>query len=107
VPGKIKRFLLKALWQDPNYEIDQVNCPEITIENIDSALYAKLLSGATSAGAQFDGAKASIRGADFDWNYDQSAQILHITCTRKPFYATCAEVESRIRSLVDEAKGAL
>jgi hypothetical protein len=101
---KVKNFLLKALWQDPNYEIEQVSCAEITIESVDQGLYGKLLSEATEAGARFDGARASIQGLEFDWNYDAEAQILHVTCTKKPFYASCGAVESRIRELVAKAK---
>jgi len=104
---KIKDFLLRALWQDPNYEVDQVSCPEITIEEIPQDLYAKLLAEATAAGAIFEGSFAKIEGLSFDWNYDPSAQVLHITCLKKPFFASCGVVESRIRELVAKAKGAI
>jgi hypothetical protein len=105
--GRLKNFLLKSLWQDPNYEVDQVSCDEITIEDVDPILYAHLLTEATTAGAKFDGTKASIQGLEFDWTYDEAAQVLHVTCTKKPFYATCSEVESRIKELVTKAKGAI
>lgn len=103
----IKNFLLRALWQDPNYEVDQMSCPEITIESIDAGLYGRLLGEATTAGAKFEGTKGEIAGCAFDWNYDEAAQTLNVTCTKKPFYASCTEVESRIRELVAKSKGAL
>lgn len=82
-------------------------CAEITIEQIPLDLYAKLLNEAAAAGATFTGNKASISGLEFDWDYSESEQSLHVTCTKKPFYATCAEVESRIRELVEKARVAL
>ena len=104
---KVKDFLLRALWQDPNYEVHQVSCPEISLEEIDKDLYGRLLYEATAAGAEFDGTKACIEGLEFDWNYDEATQTLNITCTKKPFYASCGVVESKIRELVEKAKGAI
>lgn len=105
--SNIKDDLLLALWQDPNYEVHQVSCQEITIEAIDHELYSRLLAEATAAGAHFDGVKASINGLEFDWNYDAECQVLQVTCTRKPFYATCSDVESKIREMVAKSKGAI
>lgn len=103
----LKHLLWKDVLQDPQFEEVQVSCQEITIEQIDGALYAKLLAEATAAGAKFEGAQASISGLEFDWNYDEVAQALHVTCTKKPFYVGCDQVESRIRQLVEKSKGAL
>ncbi len=105
--GKISDLLKTELWQDPDYEIHQVKCPQFAIEAIDPELYAKLLAEGTAAGAKFDGTKASISGCDFDWDYDPASQTLNITCTRKPFYAGCELVEEKLRQLVAAAKGAL
>ncbi len=101
---KLKDFLLKALWQDPNYDIHQTMCPEITIEEVAQDLYDKLLSEATAAGAKFDGDKAEMSGCAFDWSYDPLSQTLHITCNKKPFFISCAQVEEKIRELVKGAK---
>jgi hypothetical protein len=101
---KIKDLLLTELWQDPNYEIHQIMCPEITIEGIGKGLYGQLLAEASAANAKFEGTKASIGGCDFNWDYDAETQILHITCIKKPFYASCETVEARIRELVAKAK---
>jgi hypothetical protein len=104
VDERMKDLLLTELWQDPNYEIHQVPCPEIAIEDIDKTLYGNLLAEANAGNAKFDGTKVSIAGCEFDWNYDAEARVLRITCVKKPFYATCATVESRIRELVAKAK---
>jgi hypothetical protein len=103
----IKDILLTALWQDPNYEIHQVSCPEINLENIDPIFYGTLMRQTVAAGAQFNGTKVSISGCEFDWNYDAETQTLHCTCTKKPWDATCGIVESRIRDLVAKARGAI
>ena len=94
-------------WEDPNREDNPTACSEITIEQISPELYARLLSEATAAGAKFEGAKASLSGLEFDWNFDEAAQVLHVTATKKPFYVTCSEVESKIQELVLKAKAAL
>ena len=103
----LKHLIWKDVTQDPEYEEIQVPCPEITIEQVSQDLHGKLLSEATAAGAKFDGSRATIEGLEFDWNYDGAAETLHVTCTKKPFYATCGTVESRIRELVEKAKGAV
>lgn len=104
---KLKDLLLTELWEDPNYEIHQVSCQEITIEGIGKDFYGQLLAEASAANAKFEGTKASIGGCDFNWNYDAETQILHVTCIRKPFYASCETVESKIRELVEKSKGAI
>lgn len=102
------KFLRHLLWkyvtQNPQYDEVQVPCPEISIPQIDGDLYEKLLAEANSAGASFEGSKASISGLEFDWNYDLESQTLNVTCTKKPFYATCGEVENRIQELIQKAR---
>jgi hypothetical protein len=100
----LKHLLWKYVTQDPQYEENQMPCPEITIPEISGDLYAKLLAQAEAAGAKFDGAKVSILGLEFDWNYDLEAATLRVTCTKKPFYAGCGQVEAHIRELVEKAK---
>jgi hypothetical protein len=102
--GKVDEF---KDWRDPDREENPMACPEIVIEQIPLDLYAKLLNEATAAGATFYGTKASFQHLEFDWDYDQPSQTLRMTCTKKPFYATCGEVESRIRELAEKARVAL
>ena len=107
----VKDWLRHAWWkdvaQDPQYGEVQVSCAEITIAEIDTVLYGKLLAEAVSAGAQFQGAQASIANCTFDWNYDEAAGTLHVTCLKKPFYAGCDQVEAHIRQLIEKAKEAV
>ena len=94
-------------WQDPDRESNPMPCPEITIEDVDPILYGRLLTEAAAAGATFNGIKASIQGLEFDWSYDEPTQTLHVTCNKKPFYASCDTVEERIRGLIAKAKEAV
>ena len=82
-------------------------CPEIVIDQIPNELYSKLLAEATAAGAQFSGSTATFKGCEFDWNYDTEAAVLHVTCTKKPFYFSCDLIESQIRGIADKAKAGI
>ena len=101
IDGKIEQI---KDWQDPDREENPTPCPEITLEAIPQDLYDKLISEGVAAGAKFDGTKADFKGCTFDWNYDAEAQTLHVTCVKKPFIFSCAEVEQHIRELVKGAK---
>lgn len=81
-----------------------MSCPEITFEGIDGDLYGKLLHQAIEAKAMFIGTTVQFESVKLEWNYDRESQALHVTCTKKPFYASCELVESKIRELVDKAK---
>ena len=91
-------------WKDPNREENPMACDEITFDGIDGVLYGKLLHQAIAANAIFDGLTVHFEGVALDWNYDAAAQVLHVTCTKKPFYASCDLVESKLRELVAKAK---
>jgi hypothetical protein len=107
IKTQIKDLVITSLWQDPDYEINQVNCPEITIADIDPIFHGSLMRQAVAGGAVFDGAAVTIDGLIFDWNYDSEAQVLHITCTKKPFFIGCTQVEVKIRDLVAKSRGAI
>jgi len=100
----LKHILWKYVTQDPQYEEVSMSCPEIRIEEVPQDLYDKLLQEATAAGAKFEGTKAEIEGAQFDWSYDDISQTLHVTCLKKPFFISCDSIEQRIRELVLKAK---
>lgn len=93
-----------ADWRDPNREESPMSCTEITFEAIDPALYGRLLHQAAAAGAFFNGLTATFQGVTLSWNYDEPSQSLHVTCTKKPFYASCDLVEQHVRQLVANAK---
>jgi len=84
-----------------------MNCPEIRIDEITPELYGRLLTEASSSGAKFDGTKASIQGLEFNWTYDAVSLTLHITCIKKPFWASCEVVEMKIRELVRKSSEAI
>jgi hypothetical protein len=111
-PNIIKRIINAQIdrvkdWTDPNREENPMSCSEITIDGIDGALYGKLLAEAKAAGAKFDGATVSIDDCVFDWDFDIITSCLHFTCIHKPFIFSCGEVEGKIRSLVEKAKGGI
>ena len=89
-----------------------MTCPEITIPNIPNDLYAKLLAEANAGGIGFNGSnRAQLHNGpislEFDWNYDAQAEVLHVTCTRKPFIFTCDQIQERIIDLLAKAKGGI
>lgn len=79
-------------------------CPEITLEGIDGVLYGKLLHQAIAAGAEFFKEELVFQGVTLSWDYDAPSQTLNVTCTKKPFYASCELVEQHVRQLVAKAK---
>lgn len=81
-----------------------MNCPEIVIVGIEQPMYDKLLAEANAAGAVFNGAKVAFKGCEFDWDYDAEAQVLHITCTNRPWYYKCDTIADHIRHLAERAK---
>lgn len=91
-------------WQDPDHEEVPTVCDKIELEGIDPALYGKLLHQAIAADAEFIGLTVYFQGVRLAWNYDEPSQTLHITCTKKPFYASCELVEKHIRELVAKAQ---
>ena len=58
-----------------------------------------------AAGAQFDGDKATIDRIELDWQYDATSGIVDITCTKKPFCIGCGAIETKIRELIEKARG--
>jgi hypothetical protein len=94
-------------WQDPQREETPMACPEVTIEGIDSDLYGKLLAEANAAGAIFVGEKVYFEGLEFNWTHDAESQVVHFTCTKKPFFIGCDRIENQIRQLAAKAKGAV
>ena len=79
-------------------------CPEITFTEVDPAFYGRLLHQAVAAGAFFNGLSVKYEGVELNWAYDEPSQTLHVTCSKKPFYASCELVESHVRMLVEKAK---
>ena len=111
-PNIIQRYWKRKLdevkdWQNPDREENPMPCNEVTVEGIDAGLYSKLLAEANAAGAIFVGEKVYFEGLEFDWTHDAEAQVLHFTCTKKPFFIGCDRIENQIRELVAKARGAI
>jgi hypothetical protein len=95
-------------WQDPDREQEPTVCNQIELYGINQDLYAKLLTEATAGGIAFDGNRANLHDGpislEFDWDYQPDSAVLYVTCTKKPFIFSCAQVEERLRELVAKAK---
>lgn len=101
--SKVSDFFRKSFWQNPEYDMHQKPCPEVTTP-MEPALYQKLLSMAREAGVQIVGNKATFRGCDFDWNYDTAEGIFHYTCTNRPFYISCELLQAEMAKLIEQAR---
>ena len=94
-------WLRAKLWRDDSdYREDQMSCPQFTFVGINQQFYAHLMDHAEKSGVTFDGTKASVEGCLFDWDYDATAQVLHVTCLKKPFLISCSALSDRITELI-------
>lgn len=105
--NRLKRFLLKALWQDPQYEVGEVSCPTFLFDGIAPELYDKLLSEGNAAGVKFDGNRVTFKGCTFNWDYDAEAHTVAVTCTNRPIYLGCSTIKEHLQKLVDSARIAI
>ena len=69
--------------------------------------YAALVEKARATGIELNGnsGTASKFGVEIGWNYVPDAQELTIQCLDTPFFMSTAEVDGRIRKLVQESVG--
>lgn len=81
-----------------------MSCNEFIIEQVTKDRYAMLLAMASENGVAISGTQAMAHGCILTWNYYEASQSIHITCTEHPWYASCAEVESKIREIVAKAE---
>jgi hypothetical protein len=82
-------------------------CPSVSFTDVDDVLYARLLQQAVRAGAKFsqeDPQSMEISGCSISWT--RTATTLILTCTKKPFFVSCDEVNSRLTDLINQAKEA-
>ena len=77
-------------------------CDPIQIEGITPDDFSEIVEKAASQGLVLTGTSgtAELQGCTFSWFYDESVEILTITCTHKPFYVGCDTVNDKIRELV-------
>lgn len=81
-----------------------MSCSAISFADVDDVLYARLLQQAVRAGAKFDSDAEhtmEIRGCVFTW--ERTGTTLTIFCTKKPFFVSCDEVNSRLTDLINQA----
>lgn len=66
--------------------------------------FARLANKAQSAGIPINGnsGSASKFGMEVAWSYSPESQELTIHCLRSPFFLSMADVQARIRSLVQQ-----
>ncbi|MDE3187301.1 MAG: hypothetical protein KGM96_07230 [Acidobacteriota bacterium] len=77
-----------------------------TFAGIEPEQYAKLMEKARDAGIELTGnsGTASKHGVEVAWNYSPESRELSIQCVKAPFFMSAADIDARIRSLVEKAK---
>lgn len=73
---------------------------------IEPGQYGKLMEKAREAGIELTGnsGTASKYGVEVAWNYSPESCELSIQCVKTPFFVSAADVDARIRSLVESAR---
>lgn len=66
--------------------------------------FARLVKEAHSAGIDLEGnsGTASKFGIEIAWNYTPENQELTLQCLKTPFFMSMADVDAKIRTLVEE-----
>lgn len=72
-------------------------------QGINAQRYARLLEKAQAAGMPLQGNQGTAAkfGMEIAWNYRPEAQELTLQCLKAPFFMSSAEVDAKIRSLVE------
>lgn len=67
--------------------------------------YARLTEKAKGAGIDLNGhsGKASKFGVEVAWNYAPANEELTLQCLKTPFFLNAADVDARIKKLVQES----
>ena len=78
------------------------SAPQV-FQGIEPGQYAKLVEKARAAGIDLAGnsGTASKYGVEVAWNYAQESRQLQIHCLRTPFFVSVADVNAKIRALVE------
>ena len=50
--------------------------------------------------------RASRMGVEVEWNYSEAKQELVLTCLQTPFFIKAANINEKLRSLVEDALSA-
>ena len=78
------------------------SAPQV-FQGIEPGQYAKLVEKARAAGIDLAGnsGTASKYGVEVAWNYEPESCKLQIHCLRTPFFVSVADVNAKIRALVE------
>ena len=81
----------------------------LVFNGISPRQFAQLAAKAAASGMAIAGnsGSASRLGVEVAWNYAPEAQQLTLQCLKTPFFVSAADVESRLRSLVEQTLSAL
>lgn len=80
------------------------SAPQV-FQGIEPGQFAKLIEKAKAAGIDLAGnsGTASKYGVEVAWNYEPESRELSIHCLKTPFFVSVADVNAKIRSLVENA----
>lgn len=80
------------------------SAPQV-FQGIEPWQYAKLIEKARAAGIDLAGnsGTASKYGVDVAWSYEPESRELQIHCLKAPFFVSVADVNAKIRALVESA----
>lgn len=77
----------------------------MSFQGVDDILYTRLLQQAIQAGVTKDD-NDRWKFGDLEFTMRRENGVLHITCTKKPFFVTCGMVAEKIQELISQAKEA-
>ena len=84
------------------------NAP-LVFNGVSPEQFAQLTAKAAASGMAIAGnsGSASRLGVEVAWNYAPDTQQLTLQCLKTPFFVSAADIESRLRSLVEQTLSAL
>lgn len=82
-------------------------CEAQIFGNITETVWERLLEKAESYGIGISGhsGESARDGFTVTWNYDSTAQTLHLQCTESPWYAPCSMINEKVQELVEKCRG--
>jgi hypothetical protein len=77
----------------------------LVFPSVTPAQFAQLVQQAQASGINLSGnsGSASKFGVEVSWNYSPDTQQLTLECLHTPFFVSRVDVESRLRSLVQQS----
>lgn len=77
----------------------------LVFSSVSPAQFTRLVQLAQESGIPISGNSGSAAklGVEVSWNYSPDTQQLTLECLRAPFFLSHADVESRLRNLVQQS----